>query len=357
MFIAEIEATNSCNTRCVHCPHESISRPKGAMDWPTYETIIKKLHAHTGGKDLRISYSGMGEPVLNPLIYKFIQYVSSFAHTGFSSNGTTLTENNVKKLIDAGLDLIYFSFSGDEPKVFNIMSGGLSFERVLKNLRSTIELSRGTRLKVSANIVITKKNRNNISKTRKLLKEAGADFITYSLCHSRGGNLKDSSTCDTPPMPAENGACEVLKGTLFIDWQGKAHICDHDLHGEYLLGDVVNEPLEVILERRDELLKNGLNLKMCNECNDAHRIGGTLLLGTAISPGWMFDLLGDRSDLSGPVKTFCKIFQKDSRVDRVADKLLSMSTADFARIRNGRNWKLIHRAKSARNAVRKLLKS
>lgn len=29
MFHAEIEATNHCNTRCLHCPHETMSRERG----------------------------------------------------------------------------------------------------------------------------------------------------------------------------------------------------------------------------------------------------------------------------------------------------------------------------------------
>jgi hypothetical protein len=32
--------------------------------------------------------------------------------------------------MDAGLDLIFFSFNGDEPDVFQKMMGGLSYEKV-----------------------------------------------------------------------------------------------------------------------------------------------------------------------------------------------------------------------------------
>lgn len=248
------------------------------MDWPTYETVIRKIRQHTRGEKFAISFSGMGEPLLNPEIYRFIEHASPFAITSFASNGSALTEANVRKLIAAGLNRIYFSLNGAEPEVFRIMMGGLAFDKVMRNLRTAVELSRGTGLSVEANVSITKANQDHVSRISKLLHDDGVRQITYSLCHSRGGNLKDSSVCDTPAMPVERGSCDVLKNTLFIDWRGKAFICDHDIHGEYPLGDLMTEAFELILERRDKLLKAGLSFKICRECNDIMRIGDSPVL-------------------------------------------------------------------------------
>lgn len=43
MFHAEIEATNHCNTRCIHCPLEPITRTKGRMSSETFVSIIAKI--------------------------------------------------------------------------------------------------------------------------------------------------------------------------------------------------------------------------------------------------------------------------------------------------------------------------
>jgi hypothetical protein len=67
MFRAEIEATNHCNTRFLHCPHEAITRPKGRMTWETFSIIAGKIRAHTKGERFALSFSGMGEPLLNPV--------------------------------------------------------------------------------------------------------------------------------------------------------------------------------------------------------------------------------------------------------------------------------------------------
>lgn len=102
--------------------------------------------------------------------------------------------------------------------------------------------------------------------------------MIVSLCHNRGGHLHDPAVCDTPPLDPEPTGCDVMEHTLFVDWQGKAHTCDHDLDSEQLLGDLLHEPLATILERRRQLLAAGLTFKMCRECNDVMRHGPAPLL-------------------------------------------------------------------------------
>jgi sulfatase maturation enzyme AslB (radical SAM superfamily) len=372
MFRAEIEATNHCNIRCLHCPHEAISRPRGKMAWQTYQTVVKKIRAYTHGEKFALSFSGMGEPLLNPEIYRFIEYVSPYATTSFASNGSALTESNIRKLIDAGLDLVYFSFNGDEPDVFLKMMGGLSYEKVLTNLRNAVRLSRGSRLKIQANVSITKANQDRISRIKEMLDEEGVGPILYSLCHSRGGNLLDKSVCDTPPMPVERWGCDVMKNTLFIDWRGKAFICDHDIHGEYGLGDLLAEPLETVLGRRAKLLDEGLSFKICQQCNDVMRIGDSPILESGaggIFREWIYDLYKETDDpLSEATPSFkwvYQIYKKEGRLDRLLNHLLKVEKsaqaeitalqvevtalqAQFAAVRRSKTWRIVNTAKRIR---------
>ncbi|MFL6446246.1 MAG: radical SAM protein [Bryobacteraceae bacterium] len=378
MFRVEMEATNHCNVRCLHCPHEAISRPRGHLQWETYEVVIDKIRDYTHGERFAVSFSGMGEPMLNPQIYRFIEYVSPYAFTSFASNGSPLTEANVQKLIDAGLDLIYFSFNGDEPNVFSTMMGGLSYESVLTKLKGAVRLAQGSRLKIQANVSITKANQDRISEIGKLLKAEGIDPVTYSLCHSRGGNLLDKSVCDTPPMPVDTGSCDVMKNTLFVDWRGKAFICDHDIHGEYGLGDLVTEPLEAVLERRERLLQQGLTFKICRECNDVMRIGDSPVLDSGaggIFRDWIYDLYKQADDpLSEANPSFKWIYQlyaKENRIDRLVNRLLlveksvqadsarlqvelSLLQQELAAVRSSVTWRIINTAKKMRQRLTNL---
>jgi MoaA/NifB/PqqE/SkfB family radical SAM enzyme len=128
----EIEPTNTCNTRCLHCPHETISRPSGKMEWSTYQTVLDKVTAYT--PHFNVEYAGMGEPLLNPSVYDFIQYVSSQGSTSLTTNASALTPHNMQRLIDADLARLTISFNGDDPELYELMMGKLSFERAQENL-------------------------------------------------------------------------------------------------------------------------------------------------------------------------------------------------------------------------------
>jgi hypothetical protein len=343
MFHVEMEATSLCNTRCLHCPHETISRPAGRMDWETYCAVIEQIRGHVKGDRYSISFSGMGEPLLNPLICRFIAHVSGEATTSFASNGAALTEQNVSRLIEAGLDSIYLSFNGDEPGVFAEMMGGLSYDRILANVRRAVELARGSRLRLRANVSIAKANQDRVSRIKALLEKEEVGPVTFSLCHNRGGNLRDQNVCDTPPMEAERWKCDVMENTLFIDWQGKAHICDHDLHGDYQLGDLMTEPLALVLERRQKLLDDGSSLEICRSCNDIMKVGGTFPLASRAGGNfrdWVYYLFQDLDDplseANEAMKWIFRIYQKEGRADRFANRLLGIEKAAQGELREER---------------------
>lgn len=330
MFHAEIEATNHCNTRCLHCPHETMSRERGRMEWSTFETIVRQIRTHVRGERFSLSFSGMGEPLLHPLLPKFIAHVSPDAFTGFACNGAALTEANVRKLQAAGLDVIYLSFNGDEPGIYEKMMGGIKFERSFSHLRRAVELARGTRLQINANVSVTKANRDRVTRIKQLLNDEGVTQITFSMCHSRGGNLRDPAVIDTPVFAEAPSSCDVIQHTLFVDWRGRAHICDHDLHDEYLLGDLVTEPLATVLARRQVLIDHGLPFKMCHDCTDLLKGGFHLIQGDVGGrlPEWIYELFRESSDplseATPALKWMYRIYEQHGRTDRFANKLLAI---------------------------------
>lgn len=339
MFHAEIEATNHCNTRCLHCPHEAMTRPRGRMEWETFETIIRKIRAYVKGERFSLSFSGMGEPLLNPNLPRFIQHVSGDAFTAFACNGLALTEQNARKLREAGLDVIYLSFNGDEPEVYGRMMGGIPFERTLANLRRAVGIARDSRLDIRANVSVARANSERTTRIKDLLNREGVSNITFSLCHNRGGNLRDPAVCDTPPIPEAQDRCAVIQHTLFIDWRGQALICDHDLHGEYPLGDLLTEPLGTIQERRQALIEKGVTFKMCAQCNDLLKMGFHPLGHPAggIISDWVYDLHRDADTAPLPeanpaMRWLYQLYAKEDRVDRLVNRLLKVDRETSGRL-------------------------
>jgi len=307
-----------------------MTRSRGWLEWDTFETVVAKIREHVKGARFSLSFSGMGEPLLHPLLPRFIRQVSTDATTAFSTNGLALTPRNTEELIEAGLDVLYLSFNGDEPGLFKKMMGGLVFDHVLRNLRQAVAMSRGSRLRINANVSVTKANRHRLTQIRQLLQNEGITGITYSMCHARGGNLRDPEVFDTPPIPEEVDHCDVIRGTLFIDWQGKAFICDHDVHGEHCLGDLLAEPISAVLERRESLVREGVRFGICGQCNDALKMGFHIFpedIG-GILPDWIYDVYrddpGDALADAGPhMKWLYALYEKEHRLDRMVARLIS----------------------------------
>lgn len=69
--VHQIEISSKCNLKCRYCPHPKMERPKKDMEWDVFSHSIawaKEL----GGPEL--SFTGMGEALLNPKCSGFITY-------------------------------------------------------------------------------------------------------------------------------------------------------------------------------------------------------------------------------------------------------------------------------------------
>jgi len=148
--------------------------------------------------------------------------------------------------------------------------------------------------------------------------------------HSRGGNLLDPAVIDTPALPSEVTHCEVIRNTLFIDWRGRVLICDHDLHAEYSLGDLLTEPLSVIQVRRQKLIDNGVHFKMCQACNDVLKMGTDLFADkrSGTLRDWIYDVYREDpneahlSAATNQQRWLYKLYEKEGRLARMVNGLL-----------------------------------
>ena len=265
----EIEPTNICNTRRLHCPHEALSRPYGKMDWETYQAILDKVMVYS--ETFSLQYAGMGEPLLNPLLYDFIRYVSAKAPTAITTNASALTRHNLEKLAEAGLRDLTISFNGTDPEIYTLMMGGLNFERAESNLRQAIELSRGTQMQVNANVSVTRQTQDQLDGIRHYLEDAGVSGVYFSKCHHRGGYLKGDLVCNTPPPPAADDRCDIFTQTLFVSWTGEVLSCCHDLAGANVVGDLRSQSIEAVLANKARIALKGVRFDICKGCNDLYR--------------------------------------------------------------------------------------
>ena len=127
-----LEPTFRCNLECAMCPRFSSEDPHLDMSMETYGRICEAMsYAHT------IDFTGWGEPMLHRQIYEMIQLAKERGCvTTMTSNGTLLTDRNIKALIQAGMDSLTISIDGLTPETFDFIRTGARFERVTQNLKN-----------------------------------------------------------------------------------------------------------------------------------------------------------------------------------------------------------------------------
>jgi hypothetical protein len=246
-----------------------MSRPLGMMSWETFCQVAEQILGQPGIE--AVDFSGMGEPLLNPLLPRFLARLSPQVHTLVTTNAALLTRQRALALVEAGLGTAIISYNGHRPDLYAEAMGGLSIERADANIRELVRAAEG-RTQVAANVSVTPRTRSHLPEIRARLRDLGVTQVGFSLCHGRGGHLNDPAACDTGSLPVGQERCDIFEDTLFVAWNGDVLACCHDLAGLGRLGSLVEDRLGDIVEKRRAVLERGLPFPMCKECNDTYRI-------------------------------------------------------------------------------------
>lgn len=103
------------------------------------EGVFKKLLFKRGG----LTFCGLGEPLLHPHFFDYIELAKSYnMNISFSTNGTLINSDVANRLIELGVDEITFSIDGTY-EVHEEMRQGSSFELIADNLKTLFELKGG----------------------------------------------------------------------------------------------------------------------------------------------------------------------------------------------------------------------
>jgi hypothetical protein len=237
------------------------------MSWETFRTVADKVLAH--GRTRLFSFSGMGEPLLNSNIARFIGRVSPHVETILTTNGFLLSNDVINALLEAGLHSLTLSFDGADAESYERIMANLRFERTQDAIRRLVSTASG-RLNVMANVTVSKLTKDQLPAIRARLNEMGIEHIIYSKCHSRGGSLQDGSICDTPPSPLDT-RCDIFAATTFVAWDGYVLACCQDLAGVGMMGDLTQMTMPELAMERARILEEGVHFPMCPECNDLYR--------------------------------------------------------------------------------------
>lgn len=239
-----IESTNVCNLSCIMCPtgRKEISRPHGYMRWEVFKQIVDEMAPHVKATTLHI----WGEPLLHKRIFDMVAYCREKGlRAEISTNATLLTEDRSRRLLEAGLNVIYLCQDGIRPETYESVRVNADFERTNENIRRFVEMKHrgGYQTFVNLQIIEMAHTRHETAAFVEYWKNVpGVDLVHVKPFDSWGDQVEAISALKVDngkPLPPRF-PCPNLWYHVHIYWDGSIAMCDRDFNLAFDLGNVVD---------------------------------------------------------------------------------------------------------------------
>lgn len=266
-----------CNAKCPYCPYTNSEIRFDYRDRPFMnEDTFKIIATQCGEYGAWVRLSGGGEPMLHPKAVELMEYAKKVGgKVGLITNGSRFTEENTKRLLEAGVDMIEFSVDAADEKAYARVRKGLDWETLLKNVCRMVELR--DKLKSPSKIIASGVNQGgvDIDAVAKFWEPIVDNFQRRKYL-TWGINDPSKSADSTPYLPPDQMIpCPFLFERLNIDSRGKVMVCGFDIEAATDMGNVHEKTIKEIWHgegfeyyRQKHLSKKGDDMEMCKNCPD-----------------------------------------------------------------------------------------
>jgi MoaA/NifB/PqqE/SkfB family radical SAM enzyme len=177
----QVEPAIACNLKCLMCPWRGMAEEaenRGIMTPAVWEAIRPYLD-----RVQSIDFTGGGEPLLQPKLVEWIADAKNAGcETGFLSNGLLLTEEKLKKILDAGINWICISLDGADAEMYNKIRVRSNFDRVYENVANIARLRTSKIPKTMINFVLMDLNAHQMEDMVQLAARLGVDQLNFKQC-------------------------------------------------------------------------------------------------------------------------------------------------------------------------------
>mgnify|MGYP005833587281 CR=1 FL=1 len=247
--IIQIQTQSGCNARCAFCPSgKTVNKlTHGRMDVSLFDSLADECCAH---RPQRISPYLMNEPLLDAEIDQRIAYLEKRRRPPtvihIATNGSRLTRDMAKRLIDAGLDSIAISFQGFSKEVFEETMAGLQFEETFENVTTFLRMcqERDVTMKRRVTMVRTKLSEKDIEPARQHWTSLGAQFKVLPL-YNRAHKAISSQSLNTREW-RRFAWCNRMMTQAYILYNGDLVLCCVDWERSTIMGNVREHSLEEV---------------------------------------------------------------------------------------------------------------
>lgn len=252
----DVELTNCCNFQCCFCPTgtKSMNRMRGYMQPEVVEAICDNVKKYDvpGVRFIR-----WGEPTLHP---EYIEILKKMKSTGtlihINTNGSLMTANQMRALIDMGLDSIKFSFQGADEGTYNEMRQGGEYSKLLGIIREFNQI-RGDRdfpfIQIST--TLTSETDDQIENFKHDV-EGLCDYYNIGYTQLDHLSVKDMNVNDEQKQKIEklqarerknhirSMVCPEAFDKLSINWNGDVTLCCSDYDNFMTIGNILDNDLQ-----------------------------------------------------------------------------------------------------------------
>jgi MoaA/NifB/PqqE/SkfB family radical SAM enzyme len=239
-----VDATEVCNLACIHCPHPEFKRSPeyGAryLDLALHHKMVEEVRECGQGHTQFIRYTSNGEPLVHPGIYEMLDYAvdRSGVFVTVTTNGTTMNQKRIEKLLAAGLHMVDVSIDAFSPEIYAKVrvNGELGVTRanVLRLLAMKRELGAATKVVVS--FVEQPQNTHEAADFEKYWNEQGADYVVIRRLHSAAGGVATIAADMRDRQKGKNRyPCLYPWERILLNPKGQLAFCPQDwVHGSVI---------------------------------------------------------------------------------------------------------------------------
>ncbi|HBA27656.1 MAG TPA: hypothetical protein DCY98_09760, partial [Nitrospinae bacterium] len=237
-----IEITNACNSDCIMCPRQSMTRPVKNMDFELYKKIIDDC----GKAGVKIIQPfNFGEPLMHNRLGEFIRYAKEHTKSRIqiSTNAALLNSEKAMELLNSGLDRINIDIDGFTKDTFEKVRKNLDFDRVVENTEKFIELKKklNKHIFTTVSIINMDETSGEIAEFKRYWKPRvdrvlDVKYNTWTgSVENRNNFINNSKRFNCP--------CKMLWDQMVILQDGKVALCCLDYDGKVIVGDMKNESI------------------------------------------------------------------------------------------------------------------
>ena len=268
-----LEISNICNLKCSFCP--GTKRKPQILSEEAFSSLLAKLRPWSDF----LYFHLMGEPLCHPKLERFLQLAGE---AGFkvilTTNGTLLKQQQEILLRSPALHKINISLHA-----FEANDLAVPFEEYLRHCFVFGQAARGEKL-----VVFRLWNQGGLEEKNEAILTAMKAFFPEPWVQERKGirignrvYLEYGDKFDWPDLSATDGGdrvfCYGLRDQIGVLCDGTVVPCCLDHEGDIALGNLLDSPLEDILESpRAKAIYEGFRNKkaaeeLCRKCGYARR--------------------------------------------------------------------------------------